>query len=128
MSVKNYTVTSDDMHNVRVLLQVDHNVLTADVATEINNFWGSAHARLVEEAGDVVRSVVRLFGSVALRHILAEGGAEFAEDEHGSKWWTKKVLELEHEGWPSMENLGIVILAASVYAPEYFDCTLEDAS
>ena len=128
MTIKNYTVTSDDMENVRVLLKVDHSVLTADLATEINNFWSLAHQRVVEETGDVVRSVVRLFGSVALRHILAEGGAEFAEDEHGSQWWTKKVLELEHEGWPSMENLGIFILAASVYAPEYFDCTLEEAS
>jgi hypothetical protein len=109
-----------------VVLEVDMSILTPELAAEINGFWGSDKLRLAEQGGDVVQTVVRLFGARVFFHLQAEGGVDFSEGAEGSsEFWTKRVLELQVEGWPDFEHLGIRIVQAYVTAADYFDVTLE---
>lgn len=120
--IKRYKVTSDDHE---VVLQVDTSVLTPEMAGHINTFLGGHALRLADQKGNVVETAVRLFGARAIFHALADGGADFSSGDDG--WWlTKHVLEQEVEGWPDFENLGIVIVEASVYAVDYYGVTLTE--
>jgi Protein of unknown function (DUF2528) len=110
----------------QVLLEVDTAILTPELATEINSFWGSDKLRLAEQGGDIVQTVVRLFGARAIFSMQADGGADFSEGAEGSsEFWTERVLELQVEGWPDLEHLGIRIVQAYVTAADYFDVALE---
>lgn len=120
-TIKRYQVTSDDHE---VVLQVDTSVLTPEMAGHINTFLGGHALRLAEQKGNVVETAVRLFGARAIFHALAYGGADFSSGDDG--WLTKHVLEQEAEGWPDFENLGIVIVEASVYAVDYYGVTLTE--
>jgi hypothetical protein len=122
--IKNFKITYGEEE---VVLAVDMAVLTPELATEINNFWGNSSNRLDEQDGDVVLTAVRLFGSAAIRHMLAEGGAGFGlHNAKFSSFWTAKVLELQCEGWPSAEGLGIRIVEACVDVPDFFSCEMEE--
>ena len=58
-----------------VLLEVDMSILTPELAAEINGFWNGAEARLRDQGGEVVQTVVRLFGARAIFCMQADGGA-----------------------------------------------------
>lgn len=122
-NVKTYRVSADWFSDAEITLQVDHDVLTQDLATEINQFWSSAADRLDQEDGDVVRAVVRLFGSVAIHYFMAEGGVHFSP-RGGDRHWTEAVLKEQVEGWPDCAGLGILITAAEVPAVGYDDVTV----
>lgn len=126
-NVKTYIVTASWFNDAGVTLRVDHNVLTSELATLINDFWSDNDSRLMDEDGDVVRAVIRLFGQVAIRYFMADGGASFGPHADGDRYWTKKVLEEQREGWPDIDSLGILILSAEVSAVDYDDVTLEAA-
>lgn len=124
-NVKNYIVTASWFDESGVTLSVDHDVLTPELATLINDFWSDNDSRLRDEDGDVVRAVVRLFGQVAIRFFMADGGLSFGPNADGGRYWTKKVLEAQAEGWPDIDSFGILILSAEVSAVDYDDVTLE---
>ena len=72
-NIKTYKVVAASFDDAEVNLQVDHDVLTPDLATLINTFWSGAEDRLAQENGDVVRAVVRLFGSCAISFFMSDG-------------------------------------------------------
>ena len=114
---------SDDF----VELEVDLDVLTPAMASEINGFVSGANDRLGSEDDDVVRVAVRMFGEYAIRYFLQEGGASLdgpIGDENIRA--TKNVLDYVYEGWPDFESLGIVIFSAIVEVPTFDDLTLEE--
>ena len=117
-----YLATAPWFDDAQVRLQVDFDVLTPELATQINRFWSGADDRLGAEGGDVLRTVIRMFGELAIRHIAADGGASFGQTE--DIYWTKKVLK-HYEGWPDAQELGILITAAEVSVVDYDDVTLE---
>lgn len=121
----NYRVSADLFGIAEVTLEVDLDVLTPALAAEINNFWSGAKERLQAEDGDVVRTVVRMFGEAAIRHFMADGGASFGPCPWGDRQMTAEVLKAQVEGWPDIDGLGIGITAAEVSAVEYHDVTLE---
>jgi len=124
MKIQHFKISDNE---AEVVLAVDRTVLTPELATEINNFLSSASERLNEQDGDVVLTVVRMFGSVAIAHMLSEGPAHFGMNRADqSKYWTEKVLELEYEGWPTAEGLGIRIIEACVDIPDYFSVEMEE--
>ena len=120
-----YRVTADWFSDAEVTLQVNLDVLTPALAAEINQFWSSAEDRLQDEDGDVVRTVVRMFGAAAIRHFMDDGGASFGPHSEGDRYWTEQVLKAQAEGWPGLDGLGILILGAEVSAVGYHDVTLE---
>jgi hypothetical protein len=99
-----------------LVLEVDQDTLTVELATEINNFWGGASSRLQETDGDVRRAVVRLFAVRAFHHILADGGYA-GEDVRALTHYAMSVAS--EEGWPGLDELGIRIVSADVYAPDF---------
>lgn len=120
MAIKKFRVT-DEAENY-VELQVDTDVLTPELATEINKFWGDAESRLGEENGDVVAVVARLFGGMALRYFLREGGVTLAPplQEATTHYWSNQVIDFAVEGWPSTSlELGIQIVDALVIAVDF---------
>lgn len=103
-----------------ITLQLDRALLTEEKATQINQFWGGAESRLDAEDGDVIRAVVRLFGAAAIRCMLSEGGASFsASDTGAARWWLEKVLDDQAEGWYGAEELGVAIVTADVFVPDF---------
>lgn len=121
-SIATYRVVATWFNDAEVTLQVDHSVLTKELANLINEFWGGDEDRLAQENGDVVRAVVRLFGTRAISFFMADGGAGLSVE---SRYWTEKVIQAQHEGWPDCSGLGILIVAASVDSVDYDDVTLE---
>ena len=87
-NVKTYKVVAAWFDDAEVSLQVDHDVLTPDLAMLINGFWSGSEDRLKAENGDVVRAVVRLFGSCAISYFMSDGGARMSWCD--SRYWTEK--------------------------------------
>ena len=122
--IKSFQITHDDDYH-QVILQVDTTVLTPELAHEINSFWGGSKDRLALQCGNVVEAVVRLFGSACFVRLLQDGGAEFASDnKDAQRAITQRVIDLEVEGWPDVDSLGILIASADVYSPEFNSVTL----
>ena len=125
-NIKTFAVTASWFNDAKVVLQVNQDVLTPELASEINSFWGDADSRLTDEDGDVVKTVVRLFGARAIACFMEQGGADFGEKRPGiGKWWTQKVIDEQHEGWPDAENLGILITSCEVSSVGFDDVELE---
>lgn len=121
--IAHYIVSAAWFDDATVKLQVDHDLLTPELATEINQFWTSADSRLEEEGGDPVRAVIRLFGSTAIRFFMADGGAWFDGISEGTRY-TMQVLKDQGEGWPDIGELGIAIVSAEVSTVDYEDVTV----
>jgi len=120
-----YLVTATWFDDAQVHLQVDLDVLTPALATEINTFWSGAEGRLNDENGDVVRAVVRLFGVCAIQYFMENGGVGAQASEEVSRYWTGAVIKAQGEGWPGLDQLGILITSAHVGVVEFEDVQLE---
>jgi len=116
-----------------VTLEVNHEMLTKEVATMINQFWSDDHWRLAAENGDVIRTVIRLFGSSMIQIMLSEGGASFGcapkSGDEPSSYWTADMHSIE--GWGGTLDdspygfCGIRVIAAEVEALGFDDVELE---
>lgn len=128
-NIKRYTV-SELFNDDKVTLEVNHDQLTVELATMINEFWSGSIYRLEEEQGDVVQVVIRLFGMVMINTMLSQGGAEFSETfrspitcESPGPIWTADVHN--EEGWGGTEDgnpfgrCGIRCIAASVSSLDF---------
>ena len=124
-SLKKYRVTAAWFDDAEVTLLVDHDKLTPALATKINEFVSDADSRLAAEDGDVVRAVIRMFGTGAIGYFINDGGASFGPRADGDRHWTEAVLKHLYEGWPPCDELGILIVAAEVSAVGYDDVTVE---
>lgn len=129
-------IVKETWKDYEVALEVNHEILTKEVATMINQFWSDEHWRLTAENGDVVRAVIRLFGSNMIQHMLSEGGAIFSSThkspitgENPGRYWTADLHN--EEGWGGTLDdspfgvCGIRVIAAEVEALGYDDVELE---
>lgn len=128
MSTTTYLVTASWFDDAEVRLQVDLDVLTPALATEINSFWSGAKDRLDAENGDVVRAVTRLFGTLAIQYFIREGGVGATASDEVARVWTALVIKDQGEGWPGPDELGILITAAYVNVVDFDDVELDVAS
>lgn len=126
-NIKQYTLTNASK-DWTVVVEVNHDVLTAELATEINEFWSGEHHRIIRARGDVVRAVITLAAENAVYCFLEEGGAFFEEQEEStSLWWTRKIHE--REGWGGMlegtvfGSSGIRLISADVDAEPALEFT-----
>ena len=120
MNPHRYTVQDNNL-GFHVVVEVDRDVLTTDLALEINNFWGGSRSRLDSSGGNVEVAVVRYFARAAIATMLADGGADF-DDKTGpgralGAIWTKDLNS--SEGWPGEECLKVV--EAYVFISEFED-------
>lgn len=113
-----------------VILEVDLQILTVEVATEINEFLTDPRDRMAEERGDAIRVAVRLFGAYALREMLSDGGAEFDGAVTGDQW-SKRVQSYEGMGGCNPAPFGwcgIRVVGANVSVPDFGLVTLEEVT
>lgn len=136
-NIKRYLV-KETWKEYEVTLEVNHDVLTEGTAALINGFWSNARDRLSAEDGDVVRTVIRLFGQTMIYRMLSEGGASFSiatkhpmTGDNPGPFWTEDLHN--EEGWGGTEPgqygfCGIRVIAADVDAPGYDDVELVEVS
>ncbi|WP_339439352.1 DUF2528 family protein [Pseudomonas sp. EA_15y_Pfl1_P104] len=136
LNIKRYLV-KETWKEYQVTLEVNHDVLTEETASLINGFWSNADDRLSAENGDVVRTVIRLFGQTMIYRMLSEGGASFSittknlmTGDNPGPFWTEDLHN--EEGWGGNEPgpygfCGIRVIAADVDAPGYDDVELVEA-
>jgi hypothetical protein len=110
MDIKRYHVT-EDRYDLEVTLQVDHDLLTPERATEINAFWTGAEDRLAAADDDVVRAVILLAACHFMYAVLEEQFAvvsglqrEFNETEGwgGADW--NGITLVEFDGTPRIDS------------------------
>lgn len=132
-TIKRYIVEDD--REFSVSLEADLDILTEELATEINTFWSEDRYRLGAEDGDVQKAVIRLFGKTAINIMLEEGGAEFsANNDAAGRYWSEKVRR--EEGWGGevgdkaargkFGQCGIRIAAAEVYCASFDSVELRE--
>jgi len=85
--------------DVAVTLEIDLDVMTPEVATEINNFWGGADDVLDAADGDIVQAAARRAASRLLWLLLDANDADDAMAEFN-----------QLEGWPPNGAHGIRIV------------------
>ena len=125
-NIKTYTVKATWFNDAEVTLQVDLDLLTTELATEINTFWSNADSRLASEDEDVVRAVIRMFGAGAISLAMEQGGWDFSNNSPVAGLRTAQdVIDSYGEGWPKAEELGISVIHAAAYSVGFDDVTLE---
>jgi hypothetical protein len=100
MAIKRYKIT-EDRYDLEVILQVDHELLTPERATEINSFWTGSDERLDAANDDVVRAVILEAASRFMLGIL--------EDTWGSVSGLQADFD-KAEGWGGSAYNGITLL------------------
>lgn len=110
-------------NDASVILEVDFDKLTPELATEINNFWGNSKYRLMDCGNDPVRAVIRLFASRFMAFAQREGGIDARDDD---KFWLKRFLEDQYEGWPKADELGIHVVVCNVESIGWDDVDVEE--
>lgn len=135
-NIKRYVV-KESWKDYEVTLEVNHDILTTERAALINNFWSDPKYRLGQCDGDVVKTVIRLFGLNAICSYLEEGGVSFGSAD---SWLINKESQdlRAEEGWGGEEQngednglfgwCGIRLLGADVEMPSFSDLELEDKS
>lgn len=121
-NIKTYKV-KDSWKDLEVTLEVNLDVLTPELAKEINQFWHDSAYRIESESGSHVRAVIRMAGEFFINAMLAHGGAQFGKShlEAGASWSSDLSRE---EGWP--KDSGIRVIAASVEVPDYDSLELKE--
>jgi hypothetical protein len=122
MSTKRTFEVSHDTD--RVVIEVDTSILTMEMAGHINTFLSNHERRLADQGGDLIATVARMFGALAIEGFAAEGGVDYCSDD--DHFWTKKALLWAGEGWPDFDQLGIHIIDASVMTVTYSDVSISD--
>ena len=103
-----YTIAADSGYEFSIKLRIDTNLLTKEIASNINDFWGNSERMLKICHGDLYQAVARR-AAFDLFYSLIEGYSS----DHALQ------LLSQQEGWPS-ENLGIEILSYDILE---FDAT-----
>ena len=118
-----------DQEDIQVSIQVDTDVLTVDVAHEINNFITAPDSRLAECDEDIYRVVAQMFASYLMRWALSEGGAYCKDkDDPRGKVFLRDVLKWLYEGWPDADKCGLTIVYCSVFTPEFDQLTAHEVT
>ena len=125
-NIKTYTVKATWFSDAEVTLQVDHDILTPELAKEINDFWGDANYRLAVTSHDVVHVVIRMFGARTISHAMEQGGWDFSNQAYAVGLRTAQdVIDRDGEGWPKAQELGISVIHAAVDCVGFDDVELE---
>lgn len=131
MSFEKFLV-SDQNDTFFVTLEVDRSKLTVELATQINNFWGGNDDRADSMDGDVVKAVIKLYGSRVMGLMLCSGGTVFmAVHGQAGQQWTAAMQQ--EEGWPGADGsphgaVGIRVVAADVEIPGFDECDLDEVT
>jgi len=125
-NVKTYRV-KEDWKDYEVWLEVDHDVLTQELAELINDFWGGKKERVKAENGSVVKAVIRFAGYIVINEMLAQGGSSYRKNStEAIKLWSDWLAD--QEGWPGIGKLGIRVVYAEVETTDFDSVELSEVS
>ncbi|VTU32056.1 hypothetical protein H4CHR_02933 [Variovorax sp. PBS-H4] len=114
MTLRRFSIS--DRNDNQVTIEIDTDVLTEDLAHEVNNFLSGAKERLAGfDDEDIYACVAMMAAHRALLMMMADGGALFPTcDSQRSDAWTADLLK--EEGMPSA---GVRIASAYVEVPDF---------
>lgn len=125
-NLKTYKVKASWFNDAEVTLQVDHDLLTPELAKEINDFRSDNNYRLRQEDRDVVRVVIRMFGARTISLAMEQGGWDFSNNSPAAGLRTaQEVIDDFREGWPKAEELGISVIQVAADSVGFDDVKLE---
>ena len=93
-NLKRFTL-KDTWRDWEVVIEADLDILTDELAEEINEFW-SGHEERASEAPDLVHAVVKMAAERWIG-LLLEAGVNRASTNEQARLWTKDLHEME--GW-----------------------------
>lgn len=114
---KRYKLMAGWAGEISVTVEVDHDVLTPEVAKEINDFWTSAEEVLAAANDDIVLAAVRRAGPYLIGAVLEGSNLRGAQAE----------LD-EAEGWPAKGAHGIKIVDFEVPDMGSIDLEMEEVT
>lgn len=126
-NIKRYTV-KDQWGELKVVLEVDHSILTPERAEMFLRFWTGADDQIETEDGNAVRAAIRAFGTDTIYHMLGDFGASF-KNEAVADIWSKKMRDIEGFGGEDETKygwIGIRILSAEVQSPSFDEVELDE--
>ena len=112
--IKKYELEDDSYNEVH--LEVDHSVLTKEIATEINEFWSDADSRL-SDCDDVIKDVLKLvFCTIVglMRHkgwdcINSRNAESFTKDFQSEEGWGQCGIKVTYVDIPQLDFADISI-------------------
>lgn len=99
MTIKRYKIERD-WGEGQVQLEIDHSILTPELATEINKFWTGAEERLEEAGSDAVLAVIKMAGAEFMGWVLD------VNSSYSTEGMQREFDQLE--GWPSPHGIRLV--------------------
>lgn len=114
MNLKRYTARSNNPDFFfEATIEVDHDILTPELATQINAFWSEADSRLAEHDDDPVKTVV----ACAMQSFVLSAMNDY--NEHGC------MRDLhDEEGWPPEGELGLKLISIEVPSRDFDTITV----
>lgn len=104
-NLKRFTL-KDTWRDWEVVIEADIDILTDELAKEINEFW-SGHKERESEAPDLVHAVVKMAAERWIGLLLAAGVDRVSTNEQ-ARLWTKDLHEMEGwGGWHEDEPYGL---------------------
>ena len=100
-NLKTYTL-KETWKDWEVVLEVNHDLLTTERATEINEFWGDSGYRLQMAGQDAVKAVIKL-AAERFAYAFLEIGGGACNTAEAAELWTRDSLH-DLEGWGGSEG------------------------
>lgn len=121
-NLQRYTLEDFD-GNVEIVFEVNTDIMTEEIAHEVNGFFYDGKRRLDRQNGDVRKAVVRLAAGYVVDMALREGGWTFGADSEGAAICSKELRAEEGFGGEADDGnpfgwIGLRIVRADVN-PEF---------
>ncbi|WP_345891371.1 DUF2528 family protein [Dickeya oryzae] len=93
MDIRKYCVEWDGQ--LTLMVEIDHDIVTAELLMQINFFWSNARDRLEDAGGNVLVAVLKMLGQRCWQMVIAHGyNTQGLIREFGNGV----------EGWPKMDG------------------------
>lgn len=109
--------------NIEIVFEVNTDIMTEEIAHEVNDFFYDAPYRLRRQNGDIRKTVVRLAAGYVVDMAMREGGWCFGTDSDGAAICSKELRDQEGFGGEADDGnpfgfIGLRIVRADV-SPEF---------
>lgn len=121
-NLQRYTLENFD-GDVEIVFEVNTDIMTEEIAHEVNGFFYNSERRLDRQKGDVRKAVVRMAAGFVVDMALREGGWTFGTDSEGAAICSKELRAEEGFGGEADDGnpfgfIGLRIVRADIN-PEF---------
>lgn len=109
--------------NIEIVFEVNTDIMTEEMAHEVNGFFYNSESRLRQQKGDVRKAVVRMAAGFVVDLAIREGGWCFGADSEGAAICSKQLRAEEGFGGEADDGnpfgfIGLRIVRADIN-PEF---------